>query len=316
MKNLELRKLLDTLLLLFFLSVLVDRGGGYVMRIIHEHSDDVTAPKLRSIASTVDAEVIIMGTSRANCHYIPRIMEPRIGKSVYNAGIDGSKNIYAHYFALCLLLGHHIPDVICLELMSADYRPQQDSFSGLSFFAPYIGYSDDADSLFRVAGKYSLYRLSHLYRFNSKSVSNIAGSIKRKTQDEKGFIPSPDGMIHDRLICSDEDNPKDGKFEIDSLKLEYLSKFADRCAEKGVKLIFTMSPAYTVADTALYTPIKKLAAEKSIPVMDYHTAGLFHDHPEYFHDLRHLNIPGAKAYSQVFAEDLRKIIGGLRSTSR
>ena len=66
-----------------------------------------------------------------------------------------------------------------------------------------------------------------------------------------------------------------------------------------------VSPAYTEADADLYDVLKDLAKEQGIPFFDYHTQGLFLNHPEYFKDNGHLWDKGARLYTSIFAHDLK-----------
>ena len=94
---------------------------------------------------------------------------------------------------------------------------------------------------------------------------------------------------------------------VDPQKIEYLHKFVDLCRQKGVKLVFVVSPRYTRVDPSHYDVLKSFARENSIPFLDYHTSGLYLDHPEYFRDASHLWDRGARLYSSVIASDLRQI---------
>ena len=78
----------------------LDRLGGKVMQWVNQHTHDVSGPKIRYLVEDVREDVVLMGTSRCNFHYVPSIISDSIGMSVYNGGIGGSDNIYAHYIAL------------------------------------------------------------------------------------------------------------------------------------------------------------------------------------------------------------------------
>lgn len=67
-----------------------------------------------------------------------------------------------------------------------------------------------------------------------------------------------------------------------------------------------VSPAYSKADTNLYAALKDVAKEHGIPFFDYHTQGLFLNHPDYFKDNEHLWDKSARLYTSIFAHDLRQ----------
>lgn len=279
----------------------VDRLGGMAMWWVNQHTHDVSGPKIKYLVSDVHEDVVLMGTSRCNLHYVPSIISDSIGMSVYNGGIDASNNIYAHYIMLNHILARHVPKVICLEVMANDFIEEKDPFQTVTFFAPYFGRNERADSVFREAGKYWQYKVSHLYRYNAKAVSNIAGLVvNRQAGGDNGYIPVPKpSHFPDMLENRKTPTVVDGK------KLEYVQRFVSLCHATDVRLIFMVSPCYSVVDSSYYDVLKAIAKENGIPFLDYHTSGLYLDTPEYFKDEYHLWDKGARLYSSVFASDLK-----------
>lgn len=301
-----MKKLLTSLLFVFAALFAVDRIGGQIMWWVSQHTQSQSVSKLKYLANEVDADVVLLGTSRCQYHYVSSILADSIDMSVYNGGFSGSDCIYAHYIALNLILLHHSPKMICLDLMTHDYTVFDDSFNKTNFFAPYIGRSERADSIFREAGNYWPYRLCHLYRYNARAISSICKLFINGQQGDKGYYPLSSMFVPDKL-------DKVHKSEnVDTLKLQYLRKFITLCKSHHIALVFTVSPAYSEADADLYDVLKDVAKENGIPFFDYHTQGLFLDHPEYFKDNGHLWDKGARVYTSIFAHDLKRYINSIR----
>lgn len=221
--------------------------------------------------------------------------------SVYNGGVNGSDNIFSHYWVLSHVLSYHTPKMVCLELMDNDYVIQPAPFKTISFFAPYFGHNERADSVFRLAGTYWAYELSHLYRYNAKAISNLAGLlVSRVGNEDHGYLPAPKPIRYPELSGFDKTRE-----DVDVLKLIYLRKFIALCEERDVKLVFMVSPRYCKVGTDKYDVLKEAAAEYDIPFFDYYTKGLFLDHPDYFKDVAHLWDKGARLYTSIFAHDLK-----------
>lgn len=289
-------------ILLVCLIFVADRTGGWIMHHVHIRSNDTTAPKLRYIAEDCNDELVIFGASRAGSHYRADIISDSLKMSVYNAGIDGSNNIYSHYMALSLLLEHHRPDVVILEVMDADYSKQESPYSALPVFAPYIGKSAGVDSILYEFGDGLLYKHIHLLRYNAKAVSNLGGLLKNESNHNKGFVEAPSGKL------SNENLIFESLKEVDNNKLIYLEKFILKCLSNNIKLVMTISPRYTKASYNLYDPIKQMARQYNIPFIDNHTTGLYHDNPELFRDRTHLNAEGAKIYTQKYITQLKRVL--------
>ena len=271
---------------------------------VNQHTHDVSGPKIKYLVDSVNEDVVFMGASRCNMHYVPSIISDTLNMSVYNGGINSSENILSHYIMLCHILAHHTPKVICLEIMRNDFMKEDMPFTKISFFAPYVGINDRVDSVYKEAGEYKYYMLSHLYRYNAKAISNLAGlKVDKHENGDRGYISYPQpNYVLDKL--EKEHTPK----EIDEVKIKYIHKFINLCKEKGVRLVFVTAPKYTIPDRDLYDVIKDIASASGIPYMDYHTKGLYRDHPELYKDSRHLWDKGARMYSSIFASDLKYVL--------
>lgn len=281
-----------------------DRMGGIAMRWVVEHTNDVLGPKLRYLQHDIHEDVVMMGASRCHHHYQPSILSDSLGMSVYNAGVGGSNNIFSHYIVLCHILQRYTPKVICLEVMPTDYYRQEDAFNVLSFFAPLYGNCEAADSVYRLAGKYWQYQVSHLYRYNAKASANLVGLVlNRQADHDHGYMPLRKPNQFPTQIDAETT-----RTDVDSLKLEYMERFIRRCHGKHIQLVFTVSPELTLVDASHYDLLKDLAQRNGVPFLDYHTTRTYHDHPEYFKDARHLWDEGARRYSSVFASDLKRTI--------
>lgn len=299
-----MKKLIFSIVFILVGLFIVDRLGGLAMWWVNQNTQDVSGPKIKYLVNDVDEDVVMMGTSRCNAHYVPSIIADTLGMSAYNGGIDASENIFAHYIMLNHIISHHTPKVICLELMANDYALQPDPYKTISFFAPYFGRNERADSVYRLAGKYWDYKVSHLYRYNAKATSNIVGLFVTKgARGEHGYLPIADPKRYPAALETSQTSTI-----VDSTKIEYVQRFIDMCREKDIQLVFMVSPLYSKVTPDSYDVLKAIAMRNDVPFLDYHTKGMFLDHPEYFKDKLHLWDKGARLYSSQFAHDLKEVL--------
>lgn len=297
-----MRKLTIALLVAVTALFAADRLGGLAMQWVFRHSNDVLSPKLRHLDDGVSEDVVLMGASRCHHHYVPTILADSLGMSVYNAGVGGADNIYSHYIVLCHMLASHVPKVVCLEVMPTDVNVQAEPFMVTSFFAPLYGKNAAADSIFRLAGTHWRYRVSHLYRYNAKASSMLWGlMLNRQMGADNGYMPLERPAIPPGTPTTE---PPVG--EVDSLKLDYLKRFANLCQQHGAQLVLSVSPKFTLVGDDHYEVLRQFAADNGLPFLDYHTQGLYLDHPEYFKDVSHLCDEGARTFSSLFAHDLKE----------
>ena len=188
--------------------------------------------------------------------------------------------------------------------MNKDRSVQDDAFAKTTFFAPFFGRSTNADSVYRESGMYWKYVLSHLYRYNAKGMEILGGFfVNHREGEDHGFF-KVEGT-NDKSIKLIEEETSKG---IDSLKVAYIHKFIDICHSNNIKLVFMISPRYSTISTTHYDALKDIARKNDIPFLDYHTDGLFLDHPEYFKDNGHMQEEGARAFTSVFASDLKRVL--------
>lgn len=298
-----MKKTVISLVFIIAAAFILDRVGGAAMWWVNQNTHDVSGPKIKYLVNDVHEDVVMMGTSRCNLHYVPSIISDTIGISVYNGGIDASGSIFAHYIMLCHILAHHTPKVVCLDVLANDFAKEKDPFRTISFFAPYFGQNEMADSVFRLANTYWAYQVSHLYRYNAKAASNLAGlAVNKQAHEDNGYLPHECPKHFPEIF--DDGLVK----EVDPLKLSYIRKFISLCRQKDIKLVFMVSPSYTRAPKQKYSVLSEIAEENDIPMFDYHTTGMFLDHPEYFKDNGHLWDKGARLFSSAFASDLKRFL--------
>ena len=297
-----MKKLICSIIIIVIGVFIVDRIVGEIMWWVNQHTKENASIKIRTMVNDVNADVLLMGTSRCNRHYVPSIISDSIRMSVYNGGIDASNNIFAHYTLLNLILQRYTPKVICLEVGVNDFTKSEDSFSTVSFFAPYFGQNEQSDSIFHLANLYWHYKVFHMYRFNAKATSSIAGLFAApQSVGEDGYVPNPQPSHPIDSIPKHMDDYTD----IDSQKVEFLQCFISKCRQKNIILIFTISPSFSIISDSYYNVIKGVAETNNVEVLDYHTKGMFLNHYEYFQDGVHLWDIGARSYSSIFASDLK-----------
>ena len=305
-----MKKLIASITVICVIAFGLDRLLSHVMWQVNQRSHDIWSYKIKYLYNDADQDVILFGTSRCNNHYVSSIIADSLGLSVYNGGISSSHNIFAHYIALNILLQHHTPKVVCLELSADDFQKEADAFSSTNIFAPYINKSPEIDSVFRVAGTYWPFMISHLYRFNNKACENLAGLVLNWEKDDaSGYQPiQRPAVFPDCLEEEAKTDEEGGKADIDSQKLEFLQRFITQCQRRGIRLVFMVSPKYTKVAPGYYDALKSVAESRGVPFLDYHSAGLFLSEPQLFHDSSHLWDEGARAYSLLFASDLKRLL--------
>lgn len=249
----------------------------------------------------IDADVLIMGNSRAWRHYSPRILDSILSTSTYNLGIDGScfnrqlvrYDIYRHY-------QNKKPKYIVqnVEYFTLDktngYEREQ--------FMPYIMYPYfrqriienepfDLAELFVPMYRYymnNFYEDYHKYDF----------SVYRGYEGEEG-----------KWDGNELSKQKPYYERIDSVTYNMFIEYIEQTKEENIQLVLVFAPIYTkvteliLNHEEIHQLYRSLSAEYEIPFLDYSEWYLSSD-TTYFYNAMHLNREGAELFSTQLAHDL------------
>lgn len=295
------RRVLTSIILLPLLLFIADRVGGWMMKaLVSQNKED----KIVYMINELDEDVLFMGSSRCNFHYVPSIISDSLNMSVYNCGVNASQ-IHFQFILLNHILAHHSPKLICLEVKESDLGTSWHHYPQITNFAPYIGEIASNDSVFEEAGIKWKYELSHLYRFNLNCASNILHLlVPRHSQSDHGYVPKT--LDWDPIY----ELEKEQEIELDTVKLKYYKKFIQICQLRGIPLIFFRAPSFSImSSNERY--VKSLAEEYNIPFFDYQSKGLFWDRNDYFLDRAHMKHEGACRYSEIVGSDLKHYLDSI-----
>lgn len=289
-----MRLFVRNLALFLALMVCVDFVGGWAMQILRHHARSGDTARNELVARSLDADILIFGSSRAIHHYVPQIFEDSLGMSCYNLGNDGQGILlfYPRYEMLCR---HHVPKLIIYEAF-ADFDLNQDDRSKyLGWLRPYYG-EPTVDSLFRDVDPSEQYKMqSRLYRYNGKLLQMVFDNLRAENDVAKGYDSVFGVMDYDIEQLAEYVRPA-----VDTLKVKYHEKLIKACRAKGTQLVYVVSPFYKgndrIAET--YAPLLRLCQAYGIPFVDAYYDPEISRTRSFFSDSYHLNDDGARAFSQ------------------
>ena len=303
-----MKKFLVKVVLFFVIAAVLDVIFGWGFDLLRGKARGGQTHKNEYIANDCVDDILILGSSKADHHYVPSVFEDSLGLSCYNAGEMGCGIIPA-YIRYKMVSERQKPQIILYEV-----TPQYDYLEAESY-THYLGamrqyanrdnvrnvYLDFSDELER------LRLLSKMYCNNSKVVMNIKDILG--TQDKwKGYEPLY-GTIDTCKIKISGGARKNTDRVVDSLKLSYFIKLIEETNNNGIPIVFFISPTYTGAiDKTLYSVAFDLCNEYDIPIIDNSECELFVGKTEFFQDFTHLNHKGALCYTQYVIPQIKKYI--------
>ena len=288
-----MKRFITYILLFFSFIFVIDRVVGIICDQLYAHADIGDSYHNYTVFNRVNADIIILGSSRALHHYVPSIIEDSLGLSCYNCAYDnqGIINMYGRYK---MIAGRKKPQyVICEILPSLDIYKDVDDIKYLSSFKPF---SENQD-LTKIIKDYSLLEYiktkSYLYRYNTFVFQILKDYVTAGRQyDSHGYAPTIGTMNY-------EPKPYQEKIgEIDTFKVKYIHKLIDDTQKDGVKLIFSASPLYRAVNDKSFGIIKDICKKKKVPFVSLYTFAPINQKKEYFKDPTHLNKEGAENFTK------------------
>lgn len=290
--------------LLFFLLVLViDFSFGLACRYMFSHSKGGETQALNYLVKDCDKDIIIMGSSRAHCHYDDKMIEDSLGASCYNAGVEGNGIIMM--YGLYKLMEHK-PKLIIYDVEPSfdflEYSEDQQNtryVSVLKFF--------NADVVDEILGEVSpslVYKnKSNLYRYNTRFITVAKDYLRSSKMPEYGFEPAYGEMKEEPVQKEPHEN------KIDSTKVHFLRKFMTEARKDGVELVFIASPKYGYNGSDL-SIVAELCDEYGLKFYDFSAEKSF-QRLDYFKEPMHMNVTGAEGFSHVIIRLLQSEISAI-----
>lgn len=299
-----MKKLYKRIFVLVFILAVCDYViGGICLDYLNRHAKGGSTKNNHYIFSECMADVIVLGSSRATHHYIPKILSDSLNLSCYNCGEEGNGIILA-YSRYKMLTERYIPKIVLYEITPGyDYFLDRDYTKYLKYIKPYYGNKNVKEVIDLFLPWYKRVQLrSRLYRNNSSCLTSVVDNLIARDNND-GYSPLF-GEVEDGTTF----DVGSGVHQTDSTKLHLLRLLAEDCMKKGIKLFFVVSPMYIPLAPVSYDEAKTVSIEAGVPFISYETSVDFRGRNDLFQDNSHLNNKGASLFSELLAHDLKSLI--------
>lgn len=292
---------------------MADQFSGYLMRKLYFTQQTGRNAGLNYALYNCEADIMILGDSRAQHHYDTRILSDSVHLSCYNAGIDGS-SIFLPYSIIKIALKRYTPKIIIIEFGPSSLNYIAQDYEKLSILLPYYKICPELKSLVLKKSPWERIKLiSSIYPFNSLILNilrfNTSLDAKRKWEIN-GYIPIKDRQMNKAMIKPEtvtSDLP-----QIDPNKITVLQEIIKICKSRKIELYFINSPIFRSKPAPMLKiseltkqeidTLKKMKAN----YIDYSDEPHFIGQMQFFADPIHLNEKGATLYSKLIGELLKK----------
>ena len=265
-------------------------------------SEGERVAKSNYVLTRVNSDVVIVGSSRAECHYNSKMLqESGLGGAVFNCGVDGSLFYYQVAVVNCIL-DRYAPQLIIWDLQLEDLAKNVLT-ENLGLLYPYYwenSYIKNYLNELETELKFKIWL--NAYRYNATG-SRILRSLKLPESNNLGF----DGHEAGDLSRSIEPMMvKLGKKNLDENKIALLKQIIIRMQKKGSRLIIVHSPYfYQYNGTSSTTDILySICRDYNISFINDSQLPEFIGNIDYVFDASHLNIKGANAFTELLSHQI------------
>ena len=258
----------------------------------------------------IDADVVVMGSSRAWEHVNPLILDSVLEVNSYNLGIDG-RSFDSQILKYHLYRERNTKPQLIIQNVDIFSLIHRVGIKKIQFF-PYFWDKSIRDTFFPVEPFTVWEKYLPMYRFlHVNARSDMPGlsvflpdGTKTLTKGYKGEELSWNG----RALSAVDSIP----FLVNDTTARMFKDYLAEVKADGIKMVFVFSPLYIEATKKIsgmkdvYAYFQKIASEYDIPILDYTYMGLCND-TTYFYNGMHLNKRGSDIFSDSLACDIKRL---------
>ena len=295
--------------LLFLFGKVVDNGLKKSRHLFYSEWNDI-------FSGTINADMLVMGSSRAWVQISPRILDSVLLLNSYNIGMDGSQ-FNMQYQRFKIYLQHNRkPKYIIQEVGYTSTLVWFNELPTPQQFLPYLDDSSIWNITSRSASPFSkLERYFPLYKYNNEFplmkegvLSYFGKGVKSaKYKGYEGKTLQWDSSFYNFKQA----NPEGKVWPIDAEALKLFREYLDFCKANDIKVIMVYPPAfieslnYIKNQKEILDVYNKLSAEYNIPFYNYMYDPLNYSRSNFYNSL-HLNKNGSEIFTHKLAEQLKR----------
>ncbi len=304
---------------LLILSAILCGLHGFLMTGLQRRDDPVFGRWNRVGQGRVDADVLIVGSSRAHHHYDPSVIGCIAERTCYNLGAQGTFVNMQRPLLSLYLDKNRKPDLILLDVHSLESR--EEVFKPLQ----YVTLLNDRgvyeellvyDPLTRLDRWLPLFAIVRWELFDSSVAGWMGLDSRRDSRAVNGFVAKDKAWREDAWQAflgrsgggvSEPMNPD---------IIDTLDSMLKQVNEVGIPLVMVYSPVLTDYSARLTNRIeimqvfRTLAEKNQVEFWDYTEDATFCDRRDYFYDVRHMSAKGAAVFSSNVAARVVSFLAG------
>lgn len=306
-----MKRLIFKICLLLAILALCDRLAGLVLDWLRDHSPDGRYYKTSYSLKNCKEELIIIGSSRGEQNYVPKIFEDSLGLGCWNASRGGQGLPYFRAIEEGIF-DRYTPKLVILNVDENDLVTAPD-YEIAGVLRPYYHSCPPIRPVLNKASNVEwLLMQSRLYEYNSSFYyllrPYLIKGLDGKTSD-KGWKPNLGTLSVERTKKLEIVNEID-KDSLNKESVALMETFVKKIRQRGCQLIFVVSPNFGRSSDSSHTIqyLREKSRKENIPLFVYSSDTAFITKPYYFGDPDHLNVEGAGLFTKDLVNKIKPTI--------
>lgn len=253
----------------------------------------------------IDAEILIVGSSRALDHFDAQYIESKLGKITYNLGFDGITFMQEKLILDLYLMQNKAPEYLIWSLDYHNFRTDE-NVENLDQMIPFREF-DQVYRLMRYSDLHFVEFFIPLYRYSITPTLKIQGLLgylgihHREKSMIKGFRPRNKTWNQTLFEQQLAEHPKGTIIDLEEEMFNEFVALNHQLQNQGIAQAWVLCPYFAEYNTMvlnrsqILSKIQDASSKLNIPFQD------FSDHPiskdnSNFYNRSHMNIVGVKKF--------------------
>lgn len=316
------------LLTFLLLVVVADRGAAALLERLSKRIFTGERGGLTNAALHANADVLVLGSSRAQFQIMPAVLHSELGVEAYNAGLKGHDLLYSALLAELWRARHPAPRayVLNIDVESLLVREREHAAAGL--LAPFIDESVSVREVLYAMGPFkpAMY-LSQSYRYNGRVFPILKNLLHTRSNgaSQDGFLAAKGVFDANSAVprYGMNDLPSVGapsaaaavqssQAPYSALRVQLLRRLALRAQSDRARLFLVHTPIWGLPPEAhanfmrrLHDVTDDLGSVEVLDLCEVAYPELFAGRADLRYDFNHLNEAGARILSELLARRMR-----------
>jgi len=260
-------------------------------------------------------DVLFLGSSRTEMHFHPKFFDQITGLKSYNMGIEGATVRLSWALLKTYCYNHKKPKFL---IFNVDYFFLDNDSNRIVNFPRYFPYLDNyylKQELSKIDKRINSFYYNPFHSLPYTQINYLSASLhgwlgilgKYDTLMYKGFQTN----FTNEIVLDKQRKPFYA--HISATNREYLDSIISFSNKQSIKLVLVTTPVsvsvkrQVLNKKTLSIEMKHFIKSKKIDYFDY-TDSLKFDNPVFFADVNHLNLIGAKYFTESFSKVFNTIL--------